>query len=341
MRRPQARGAAVPGPAKGRQSERMDRPGPAVDVAESQCGVVTRRQLLAAGLSRETLRWRVGRDWRLLLPGVYALQTGPPSEQQRLVAAQLVAGEGAWLAGSTAAALHGLRARTVTLPIRVLVPAPRRSRRIAWVDVRSTTLLGEPVMERGPLRLGCLARAVVDAAAETPDERSARAVVIEAVQRRLVRLDDLEHWVDARGRRGSGRLRRMLAEAADGAWSVPEADLLALLRTSRQLPVPVANPVLLGPRGEALTSPDVWFDDVGLAVLVQSRAFHADGLDWEATVEQGSDLSAMRVVVIGVTPASLARDPGAQLARIERAHADAVRSGGQAGPSAGPGQAPV
>ena len=174
----------------------------ATAVAESQCGVVTRRQLLEAGVSRETLRWRVGRDWRLLLPGVYVLQTGLPTGQQRLVAAQLLAGEGAWLAGPTAAALHGITTCRLGMPVRVLVPAPRRSRRVAWVDIRSTTLLGEPVIPRGPLRVGCLSRAVVDAAAETADERGARALVIEAVQRRLVRLDDLEHWVDARGRPG-------------------------------------------------------------------------------------------------------------------------------------------
>jgi len=302
----------------------------ALAVAQTQHGVLTRRQLLVAGVSRETLRWRVGRDWRLLLPGIYALQTGLPSQQQRLVAAQLLGGPGAWLAGSTAAALHGVRACHVRMPIRVLVPAPRRSRRIAWVDIRSTTLIGEPVIERGALRLGCLARAVVDAAAETADERGGRGLLIEAVQRRLVRLDDLEHWVDARGRRGSVRLRRMLAEAADGAWSVPEADLLALLRTSSRLPEPMANPLLTGSDGERLTSPDVWFDDVGMAVLVQSRAFHADGLDWDATVEQGSDLSAARVVVVGVTPAALARDPAAQLARIELAHAEASRTGSRA-----------
>lgn len=45
---------------------------------------------------------------------------------------------------------------------------------------------------------------------------------------------------------------------------------------------------------------------------------------------QGSDLSAMRVVVVGVTPAALARDPGAQLRRIELAHADARRTGTRA-----------
>lgn len=299
----------------------------ATALAEMQYAVLTRRQLLEAGVTRETLRWRVGRDWRLLLPGVYALQTGLPSERQRLVAAQLVGGDGAWLAGSTAAALHGILSAPMSMPIRVLVPAPRRSRRIAWVDVRSTTLLDERMVERGPLRLGCLARAVVDAAHETPNERAARGVVIEAVQRRLVRLDDLEHWVDARGRRGSARLRRILAEVAEGAWSVPESDLLALVRTSRRLPVPMANPILTGPDGETLTSPDLWFDDVGLAVMVQSRRFHADGLDWEATVEQGSDLSTMRIVVIGVTPTALARDPEAQLRRIERAHEAAARTG--------------
>lgn len=250
----------------------MHLPDAAADLARSQHGVLTRRQLLEAGVTPDTLRWRVGRDWRLLLPGVYALQTGPPGQRQRLVAAQLVGGEGSWLAGTTAAALHGIEACSLTPPLRVLVPAPRRSRRIAWVEIRGTTLLGEPVVDRGPLRIGCLPRAVVDAAAETGDERRARGVVIEAVQRRLVRLDDLEHWVDARGRHGSRRLRGILDEVAAGAWSVPESDLLALVRTSRTLPTPLANPVLAGPAGEVLTSPDIWFDDVGMAVLVQSAA---------------------------------------------------------------------
>ena len=92
----------------------------------------------------------------------------------------------------------------------------------------------------------------------------------------------------------------------------------------------MANPLLKGPAGEELTSPDVWFDDVGMAVLVQSRAFHSDGLDWDTTVEVGADLSAVRVVVVGVTPAALARDPAAQLARIERAHANARCTGTRA-----------
>lgn len=308
----------------------MSLPDAASALAAQQHGVLSRDQLLTAGVSSETLRWRIGRDWRLMLPGIYALQTGLPSQDQRLVAAQLLAGAQSWLAGSTAAALHGLRSCALTLPIHVLVPRPQRSRRVAWVEVRGTSLLGEPVVERGPLRLGCLPRAVVDAAAQTAEAPNARALMIEAVQRRLVRLDDLEHWVDARGRRGSVRLRRLLAEAAAGAWSVPESDLLMLLRTSRSLPEPLANPILTGPGGDPLTSPDVWFDDVGMAVLVQSRQFHSEGLDWDATVVAGSDLSTARVVVVGVTPEALARDPQGQLRRVEHAYATARRAGTRA-----------
>src|SRR5689334_1708694 len=180
--------AAGDAPDDGRpQARPMPLPDLALALAAEQHWVLSRHQLLAAGVSRETLRWRIGRDWRLVLPGVYALQTGLPSQEQRLVAAQLVAGEDSWLAGTTAAALHGLKSCSLALPIRLLVPRPQRSRRVAWVDIGATSLLGEPVVERGPLRLGCLPRSVVDAAAQVPEERRARALMIEAVQRRLVR----------------------------------------------------------------------------------------------------------------------------------------------------------
>jgi hypothetical protein len=46
-----------------------------------------------------------------------------------------------------------------------------------------------------------------------------------------------------------------------------------------------------------------------------------------ATVEWGDDLSASRVIVIGVTPTSLGRDPAAVLTRIETARITARRSG--------------
>ncbi|HET8987675.1 MAG TPA: hypothetical protein VFN43_04105, partial [Humibacillus sp.] len=171
--------------------------------------------------------------------------------------------------------------------------------------------------------------------------RAARGIVLDAVQRRLVRLDDLEHWLDLRGRPGSARLRRFLTEAAAGSWSVPESDLLTLVGRSSILPEPWVNPLVTGPSGEVLTSPDLWLDDVAMALMVQSRQFHAGVLDWDETVASASDLSALRVVVVGVTPSALSRDPRRELHRIEgtylTARTSGVRARVQATPRAVPG----
>jgi hypothetical protein len=67
-------------------------------------------------------------------------------------------------------------------------------------------------------------------------------------------------------------------------------------------------------------------DDVGLAVMVHSRQFHAGALDWDATVTDDSELSGYRIVVVGVTPEQLVRDPGRVLRRIEGSYERARES---------------
>ena len=146
-----------------------------------------------------------------------------------------------------------------------------------------------------------------------------------------MRLDDLTHWVEVRQTHGRVRLPRAVQEAAAGAWSVPEADLAALVLTSRVLPTPWLNPVLEDVDGARLTTPDVWFDDFGMAVMVHSREFHAGALQWDATVTDDSELSSYRIVVVGVTPEQLAKDPPSVLRRIENHYVTARRSGFQAG----------
>ena len=208
----------------------------AARLGEHQHGVLTRRQLLEGGVTPAQLRTRLGREWRLVLRGVVLLSNAVPNEQQRLMAAQLFAGPRSWLAGPTAAALHGIGDLTVTNPIHVLVPAPLRSRTHAWVVVRNTTLLDEPLHRRGPLRVSCPARAAVDAAAAAPSDEVARAVLVSAARSRTARMSDLLHWVLARGQVGSHRLHAGLSVAASGAWSLPEAELLRLLSSSTVLP---------------------------------------------------------------------------------------------------------
>jgi hypothetical protein len=295
-------------------------------VVDQQCGVVTRRQLQDHRVSIGQIRWQLGRSWRQLLPGVVLLDPSVPTPHQRQVAALLYAGPGSWLAGPTAAAVLGFLPEDAEPRVHVLGPPNIRPRNVHGLTVRRTYLLDDRVIERGPLRLSCRPRAVVDAAAVLPED-SARGLVIEVVRRRLVRLEDVTHWVEARETKGRLRLRRILQEAAAGAWSVPEADLAILVQSSNVLPAPMLNPELKDLAERRLTTPDVWFDDVGMAVMVHSRAFHAGALQWDATVVDDSELSSYRIVVVGVTPEQPARDPRSVLRRIESHYVTSRDSG--------------
>ena len=294
-------------------------------LVQQQRGVATRRQLLGGGLTVAQIRWALGRRWRLLLPRVILLDPGLPTDEQRLVAALLFAGDDSWLAGPTAAAVHALPGCSLTAPIHVRVPPHRTSRSVSWVTVSRSYVTDERLVERGPLRVSCTPRALVDAAASCPDNDRARAMVIEAVQQRLVRLDDVAHWVEARPSDGRRRLHRALEEAAAGTWSLPEAQLLDLIRRSTVLPRPWANPVLVDVGGRRLTTPDIWFDAVALAVMVHSRTFHAGVLDWEATVVADEDLESAWAVVTAVTPHWVTQDPTGTLRRVEAAYERARR----------------
>jgi hypothetical protein len=91
-----------------------------------------------------------------------------------------------------------------------------------------------------------------------------------------------------------------------------------------------ANPEVRDTSGQRLTTPDAWFDDVALAIMVHNRQWHADELQWESTVEHDTDLQAARVVVIGVTPHSIHARPRWVRERIETAYVRAKESGRRA-----------
>lgn len=286
-------------------------------LADAQLGLVTRQQLNAAGVPAGLTRWHSADRWRSLLPGVLMLNTGLPTPDQQLLAALLYAGPHSWLAGASALARHTPSRSATTLPVQVYVPHPHRSRRVAWVTIRATRLTNERIVERGPLRLSCRARAVVDAAADAVDDRSARGLLVGAVQERVVRLADVEHWIGVRRRNGTIRLKAAAREAAAGAWSVPEADLARILRRSPTFSALMANPTIEDPLGRRLTTPDLWLDDVAMAVMVHSRQFHSGVLEWDATVDADSDLRDGGVEVVPVTPFAIEHRPDAVLARVE------------------------
>ncbi len=291
----------------------------------AQSGVVSVRQLRACGLSDRDIRRGEAYGWRFVLPGVVCVGGTELATGQRLVAARLYAGDGALLASVTAAAWHGVLGAAGRRAVHVLVPAARKPPSTGFVVVRRTTRPDRQPWSRGPLQICSRARAVVDAARDADNLDHARDMMIEAVQRGLVRTGDLRHELEAGSVRGSRWIRQALADAEVGAWSLPEADLVRVVGGSTVLPVAWPNPRLRTSSGTRLPIPDLWFDDVGLAVQVHSRRHHLLGADWEDTVMQDSVFAAFGIPVVAVTPARIARDPRGVRALIERAYLAARR----------------
>jgi hypothetical protein len=254
------------------------------------------------------------------MPGVVAAFTGPLDSGQRLIAAQLFAGPDAVVSSWTAASWHGVESARQPSIIRMTVPERQAARRCGSVVVNRTSRPDLKPWPRGPLQIASRARAVVDAAREVHGERQAGAIVIEAVQRRIVTVQAVRHELEAGPRRGSAQVRKAVDLAESGAWSMPEADLLGALASSSVLPKVWANPRLTSPDGTRLPTPDAWIDEIGLAIQVHSRAYHLRDQDWEATVSGDSALGENGIAVLGVTPGQLSSDPTKVLSRVEHAY---------------------
>ena len=302
----------------------VELPAPVRDLLARQDGLATRAQLLDLELSTELVRWHSGRTWRVVLPHVLLVADGALTDRRRLVAGLLWAGPHSVLAGPTAARYHGVQAADPGRRVHLVVPATHRTRTFGFATTRRSHLPDPDVKEIGPIRVSSPARACVDAALATRSASTRVAILVEAVQRGITTVDDLTSAICLLRPRDAFGLKDALAAAGAGAWSVPEAELLDLVATSRSLPEPWANPSLVDAHGQSLLTPDAWFDDVAMAVLVHSHAHHSQGAEWTTTVERDGELVAAGVVVVGITPHGLRSDPAAVLQRLERTHAVAA-----------------
>jgi hypothetical protein len=296
-------------------------PEAALDLLARQDHVVTTTQLRAAGVTTETVRWHTGRTWRVILPRVVLLSRETPTDRQRTIGALLWAGPKAYLTAANAAEHHGIRsaARRDGM-VEMLTPHPYATRSKGYASVRRTELEDHDIRTLGPIRVASPAHSAITAAAQARRDSLREAILIEAVQRDIASVDDLAEWAYRMRPADTARLEPALAAAAAGVWSVPEGMLLDLVRTSSVLSEPLTNPTLLGSARTRLVTPDLWFDDVALAVMVHSHEYHSQGDQWVETVERDGDLTAEKIVVLGVTPTSLRRRPEDVLARIEKCY---------------------
>jgi hypothetical protein len=269
-----------------------------------QHAIIGRRQAIACGLTSKAVQHRIrtGGPWQVIVPGVYLAGRGALTAKQRAMAAWEHAGRAIAITGPSAVQWHRMPGQDSEY-VDVLVPPECRCGSADFVRIHRTAVEPQVLYTDGKVKYVDPARAVSDAVRAMADLSDVRALVAAGVQRGKVELWQLARELDVGPARGSSLLRRALAEVSDGARSTAEADLLALIRQSR-LPEPLYNPRLyVG--SEFLASPDAWWPEFGVAVEVDSKAWHLSPADWERTLERHARMTAQGILVLHFPPARL------------------------------------
>jgi hypothetical protein len=202
-------------------------------LASSSHGVVTRAQLLAAGLTETQIKRRL-RSGELLQAyrGVYRVGHRAPSVEARYLAAVWACGENAVLSGRAAAHLLGLLTTPPSMP-EVTAPTERR---IPGVRTHRNREPVEATVWRG-IPVTTPARTLVDVSSVLAVDDLARACH-EAGIRFGTAPGEVEVIMGVR--RGAKNLRRVLRGDVHVSLSRLERGFLALLRREG-LPLPVTN----------------------------------------------------------------------------------------------------
>ena len=285
-------------------------------LAAAQDGMITTRELLAAGLDPRVAerQVRAGR-WQRPARSVYVLHDQPLSGLQLGRAAAALAGERVVVSGLVALRELGLRWLPASGQVRALVDASVRTRSSGRVVLQRTTRLDQvPTWRRGGVELACVSRAVVDAGRASTSLREVRGIVLGAVADGWAGVDDLEAALTTTRRNGSGLTRRALLDARRGAASPPEAELVDAL-VGCGMPFYVNPDLLL--HGRLIGSPDLWLPGLGLGGEVESRERHeADDRAVESTYDRHERITAHRIELVHLSVPRIRRDPAAAAAYL-------------------------
>ena len=169
-----------------KQKPRREAPGPGQvwALVRRQHGVISRRQLLEIGYSRQAVEHRMS-SARLhrVRQGVYAVGRAELSEQGNWMAAILCCGEDAVLSHRSAAALYGIgkekiwerTARSTTPLIELSVPGSAGARRMD-LQVHRRSLSARDLTTRDEIPVTSIVRTLLDYATLEPPNRVERAV---------------------------------------------------------------------------------------------------------------------------------------------------------------------
>ena len=251
------------------------------ELCRLQCGVVTRAQALACGLTDKLIESRLrNRHWQRLHTGIFATFSGPPERLSRLWAALLRAGPGAALSHDSAAELTGLIDMSAAdAPIHVTVPANRTPARITGVVIHRSSRVDAA---RHPIRLPPQTRVedtVVDLTQTARTLELAMGWIARAVNARLTTPERLASAFDDRRKlRWRRQLGEALGDVEDGCQSLLELCYLRNVERAHGLPHGERQVPARGPAGRIYR--DVEYKRYRTVVELDGLAAHPDSEKW-------------------------------------------------------------
>jgi len=240
-------------------------------IAGKQGGHVSRAQLLAIGLSRRAIDYRVKIGQLIpVYPGIYAVGHRPALPVDRAKGALLACGPGSALSHTSAATLWGFE-KMWRFPLEVAVPEDRRRRGITTHRLR---------LDRNDLRiqLGVRvtspARTILDIAPNTPTNRLTR-IVNDARLKRQLTIDDLNDVLRRHPKHpGTRKLKPLAQDTGNPTRSQLEGDFKAFCK-KYNLPTPLTNVIVAGYEVDAL------FPEQKLIVELDGYETHRDKKTFE------------------------------------------------------------
>lgn len=270
-------------------------------------GVVTRRGLLAAGVTASEIRRRVARG--TLIPvhrGVFRVGHAAPSVLAEYVAAVLACGDGAVLAGAAAAHLHRLVKEPPRIPV-VITPTERRLTGVRTIHSRAITRNEKIVVRAVPVTT--VPRTLVDLAGALAVEELT-VVCHEAGIRHRTSPGHVEAVLRLHPKSpGIGNLRRVVHGEEKLTLSQLETRFLRVMRRSR-LPLPVTN------RVATVRLVDCRWPEHRLTVELDSFTFHNSRQSWQQSYHREREAYARGDQFRRYTWADVTEDSRAMLAEL-------------------------
>jgi very-short-patch-repair endonuclease len=248
------------------------------EITERQCGVLTRRQALACGLTDEMIEARLAGRWQRVYSSIYVVHNGPLSRGSAFWATVLRAGDDAVLSHHSAAELAGLIDQP-TDPIHVTVPSRRRVSPLPGIVVHRSSRVDAA---RHPMRIPPQTRieeTVVDLTQVSQTLEQAMGWITRACGRRLVRSERIAEAITIRKKvRWREELLVATGDAGAGTHSPLELRYLRDVERAHRLPTGSRQYAVARPGGKYYD--DVRYAEFGVVVELDGRAAHPEEARW-------------------------------------------------------------